>query len=203
MTCVVGMLHESGIFIGADSEINNGSRRSTMRIEKVVQYHNMLIGVCGPIRLTEVLHNNFTPPQHEPQELSPSEYMTRCFTKALRDTLRECGHLRNDAGVESMGNDLLIGYAGHLFTIEHNFQLIEYSYPYAAIGSGEEVAMGAFHALAEISPAPLCVLAALTAAEELACHVRSPFHLYHLPAEGAPSELDIDTLLARLAPHAV
>jgi ATP-dependent protease HslVU (ClpYQ) peptidase subunit len=196
------MLHGSGIFMGADSECNNGSHRGTIRMEKIVRYDNMLIGVCGQPRATQILHASFTPPEH-PEEMSVMQYLTDPFTNALRKALSKHGCLRTDAGVESFGSTLLIGYAGSLYTLESNFQLIELDYPYAAIGSGDEVALGALHVASEYVPAPVCVLSALAATEELSCGVRSPFRLYHLPTEGGPSELDIDTLLAGLAPHGV
>ncbi|MEM6455815.1 MAG: hypothetical protein AAF772_12025 [Acidobacteriota bacterium] len=81
----------------------------------------------------------------------------------------------------------LVGVAGHLFEIREDYQLARPLAPYAAVGMGASVALGALQAFETVAGLSLDDQArrALEAAERYSTVVRRPFHL----VEAAPPAL--------------
>src|ERR1019366_6351782 len=74
------------------------------------------------------------------------------------------------------GGTFLVGTHGRLFEVSSDYQIGEPADPYAAVGCGSEVALGALHATGGSKMTPHQRLeAALAAAERFSNGVRGPF----------------------------
>jgi ATP-dependent protease HslVU (ClpYQ) peptidase subunit len=113
--------------------------------------------------------------------------MAVSFIDAVRSCLKEGGWARKDDEREE-GGTFLVGVAGRLFTVHEDYQVAEAADGYAAVGSGEQVALGALYATADAAVDPReRVLLALRAAERFNAGVRGPFICLELPPAVPPS----------------
>ena len=119
MTCIVGLVHEGRVWMGADSAGVSGYQLQTRTDAKVFVHDNMVIGFTSSFRMGQLLHYAFTPP---PRALGVDlhHYMVVDFIDAVRECLRDGGYARKEDEQEQGGN-FLVGYAGQLFVIEHDY----------------------------------------------------------------------------------
>ena len=71
--------------------------------------------------------------------------MVVTFTNAVRECLKAGGYASKRDDVESDGT-FLVGYQGHLFDIESDYQVGIPEDGYAAVGSGQDIARGSLFA---------------------------------------------------------
>jgi ATP-dependent protease HslVU (ClpYQ) peptidase subunit len=184
MSCVVGIFDKNSVIIGGDSAVVEA--KSTIQTDmspKVFRLHTQqgeyLIGHTGSGRLGNVLRHAFTPPPFERRSGSLEEYIVTHFIDALRESLKRAGFAKVENGAERVGGGkMLVGFRGQLFWIEDDYQVGQPMQGYAAIGSGETYALGAFYSLQAIehalTPEDQVRLALEAAAEHNTC-VRPPF----------------------------
>jgi ATP-dependent protease HslVU (ClpYQ) peptidase subunit len=173
MSCIVGMKDSQRVIIGGDSAVVASSTIQIDTCPKVfrlkIQQDEYLIGHTGSGRIGNVLRHAFIPPpfkRHEDLET----YMVTRFVDALRKCWRRASFER--------GAQMLVGFQGHVFWIEEDYQVGQPMQGYTAIGSGEDYALGALYATQFLDP-PLDlekrVRIALGAAAEHNVFVRPPF----------------------------
>lgn len=175
MTCIVAVVAADGaIWMGGDSLGSDGQSALVRSEPKVVRRGAFLFGRSGDLRPTQVLFHAFTPPPH-PDGKDALAYLVTDFAKALRQALVEHNvHLKD----EEIGCEVLIGYRGRLFGLECNFGVSEIARDYHAVGSGDQVALGALYGtrVMELVLSPeRRVRLALEAAAEHVVTVRGPF----------------------------
>lgn len=145
-------------------------------------FHNgpYLIGYTSSFRMGQILRWSFTPPEPPEGDLL-DRFMCTTWIDAVRKGLRDGGWAKKDAEREE-GGIFLVGVGGRLFVVEADYQVGEHVDGYAAVGSGDQLAMGALAATAGLDLEPeKRVLAALEAAERHNIGVRGPFHLLWEP----------------------
>lgn len=176
MTCIVGLVEHGKVFIGGDSCVSRGYIQQTMTAQKKVFRHgNFLIGYSGSLRMEQLLQFAFSPPEH-PKDLSIERYLATLFVDALRNALKEAGNAMKQNEQESSPGYFLVGYQGRLVTIESDYSFTEIADGFDAIGSGNEVALGAMHATKDMSLIPQKrIELALEAAAAYCRGVRGPF----------------------------
>ena len=143
------------------------------------------------MRLFE-LRYSLEPPRRHPDD-DIHQYMVVDFIDAVRECLKAGGYASKKDDVESAGT-FLVGYQGHLFEIESDYQVGIPEDGYAAVGSGQDIALGALFATQGQEPRSR-VLTALRSAERFNAGVRGPFHILpeSEPQLGKPPpEPDID-----------
>jgi ATP-dependent protease HslVU (ClpYQ) peptidase subunit len=180
MTCIVAWIEEDKkkVWMGGDTLGVGGLGCSNRKDVKVKQVGNMLIGFTTSFRMGQLLHFEFTPPKHDP-ELEDYAYMVTKVVPAIRKVFKEGGYAKVEFSQES-GGTFLIGYRGSIYEIYSDFQVGVPAKPYASVGCGDDLALGAFHALdsivlpGDIAPEERIELA-LKAAEEFSAGVRGPF----------------------------
>ena len=194
MTCIAGLVADDGtVYMGADSAGVSGTEMHVLTTAKVFRNGPYLIGASGSFRFIQLLRWRFQPPL-QPEGMDTERFLNTVFVDALRDCLKESGWLTQDKDRENGGGYFLLGYRGHLYCVESDFQVNESEAPFKAIGCGGEVARGALHAMTNtplpFTPAPhVIVRRALEAAEALSSGVRRPFHILMLEAGEATEEL--------------
>lgn len=176
MTCVVGVIHENNVWLGADSAAFADLDIVTRSDEKVFQNEEFIIGFSGSYRIGQLIRYAFTPPEKSAKSTEMS-FMVNEFVDAIRDLCKEKGVLGKENEIEVMEASLLVGYAGKIYCIEQDFQVSILAERYAAIGTGSQVALGALHALKDFKDIPPTerINKALQAASEYSVGVRSPY----------------------------
>lgn len=178
MTVIVGLVHRKRVHLAGDSA-GVGSYQLTIRRDpKVFTNGPYVFGFTTSFRMGQLLHHAFQPP-HPEGDLS--RFMATTFINAVRTCLKDGGWARKDAEQEQAGN-FLVGIHGRLFAIESDYQVAEPADRYAAVGCGEELALGALHATASLDLTPRQRLtAALRAADHHSAGVAAPYTFVKTP----------------------
>ncbi len=179
MTAIVGLVHEGTVIIGGDSAGVSGYSLTVRADQKVFSTGPYVMGFTSSFRMGQLLRWAFEPPVPDTEQLE--KFMATTFVDAVRETLKAGGWLRKDSDQEE-GGVFLVGVAGRLFTVLQDFQVGEAADGYAAVGCGDELAVGALYATAKLSLSPTARLTtALSAAERFSAGVRGPFTLVVTP----------------------
>lgn len=179
MTAIVGLVHDGVVHLGGDSAGVAGYSLTVRRDEKVFTNGPYVIGFTYSFRMGQLLRYSFRPPEPLGQGVEKTKdvprFMATTFVDAVRETLKSGGWLKKDSEQEE-GGTFLVGAAGRLFEIASDFHVGEAADGYAAVGCGEDVALGALYATARSRMAPQRrVRLALEAAERFSAGVRGPF----------------------------
>lgn len=174
MTCVAGLVDGGKIYFGADSA---GVADYDMLIradEKVFINGPMLFGFCGSFRMGQLLRYALKIPDH-PNGVDDARYLSTLFIDAVRCCFKEGGWARKSEDAES-GGHFLVGYKGHIYHIEADYQVGRRVDGFDAIGCGRQIALGSLFSTANTGMKPDRRLAlAMNAAERMSAGVRSPF----------------------------
>lgn len=185
MTCIVSCVNDRGdIYMAADSAGVAGDSIMRRKDPKLFIKDGFIIGFTDSFRMGQLLHHFLNIPKQEPG-VDLFEYMVVVFVEELRSLFLEGGYLSKDQE-RDVGGTFLVGHAGRLFCIQSDFQVEETIYPYAAIGSGTDLALGSLHTTNVLKTrynltAEYRVRLALTAAAEFSASVASPFLMLQLP----------------------
>lgn len=174
MTVIAGLVHEGQVYLGADSATAVGGRVFTDPSPKIFTHRNgMLIGTAGNVRAGDILQFEFSPPpRNEDQGLD--EYMRWTFPKAVRETFGEHTHVPTTHGFEDAQLHALIGWRGALYELHCDYSVTRSAEPYAAVGSGGELALAVLHVTPELPPEER-LQRALQAAAHYNAYCRPPF----------------------------
>jgi ATP-dependent protease HslVU (ClpYQ) peptidase subunit len=173
MTCIVGLVANGKVHIGADSAGVSGWSLSIRSDRKVFKNGPLLIGFTTSFRMGQLLQYSLKPPVRHPDR-AIMEFMVVDFVDAVRNCLKIGGFARRENEVENAGQ-FLVGYEGRLFSIDSDYQVNETVDGYAACGCGNEIALGAIFATNHLPPDERLRIA-LEAAERFSAGVRGPFH---------------------------
>ena len=176
MTAIVAIVHKGKTWMGGDSAATNSwGEISSVVDPKVFLKGIFIIGVAGSPRVGNLLLHKFVPP--EPHTDSVSEYMVTDFVDAMRECLKNGGIASNENNVESTPAEMLVGVAGHLFSVMGwDFQVTSPACGYEAIGTGGAYALGSLFSTQKRSPQARIQLA-LEAAQQHMASVRGPFFI--------------------------
>lgn len=172
MTVIVGIAHKGRVHLGADSVGVSGYQITIRNDPKVFRNGPYVIGFTTSFRMGQLLHHALQAP-HPTGNLN--RFMVTTFVDALRTCLKDGGWARKDAEQEEAGT-FLVGIHGRLFTVHSDYQVSEPTDGYAAVGCGDDLALGALHATAQLGMRPRRRLtAALAAADHHSAGVGGPY----------------------------
>ena len=149
MTCIIGLAENDKVYIGADSASVEGWTVRATRLPKVFRVGEFVIGYTDSFRMGQILQHHLK--VQDQGDESDMEYMVRFFVEAVRGCLKEYGYAKVENNTEE-GGTFLVGYKGHLYSVESDFQVNEAADGYAACGCGEKFALGAMKALEHLLP---------------------------------------------------
>ena len=102
-------------------------------------------------------------------------FMATTFIDALRACLKDGGWALKENDREE-GGTFLVGVRGQLFAVHDDYQVAKAADGFAAVGCGDQIALGALYATAGTALGPRRrVKKALAAAERFNAGVRGPF----------------------------
>lgn len=175
MTCIVGIKHNKKIYLGGDSAMTNQVGQQSLSAEsKVFTNGKVAFGICGSPKLMNPLRLMKIPSRKLGQDVR--EFVAKFLVPAIETALKEGGCVTESPEHGSIFEGaILIGFAGILYRMESNFQLISDAHGFDSIGSGADIAVGSLHATKRgMKPRPR-ILAALEAAAIGNSGVRPPF----------------------------
>lgn len=138
-TCIVGIAHKGAVFMGCDSMASTDYHKARMLAPKIFRVGDMLIGVCGSLRVRDVVETVTLPPRAE-SDTNDRDYLVRYYVSALRAAMKDAGVLATEDGVDDFNGSMLIAYRGKLYHLHSDFALLEHNE--WATGSGGEYALG-------------------------------------------------------------
>lgn len=173
MTAIVGLAQDGKVYIGGDSAGVSGLSLSVRADTKVFRKGRYLFGFTTSFRMGQLIRYSLVPPKPKGDDLEG--FMATRFIDALRDCLKSGGWARRENDREE-GGTFLVGVRGQLFTIYDDYQVGRPADGFAAVGCGEDIALGALYATAGTGMKPRKrALLALQAAERFSAGVRGPF----------------------------
>lgn len=192
MTCIVGLEHGGKVYIGGDSAGVNGWSLTVRADSKVFTRQlvsslggrpgEMVVGFTSSFRMGQIVQHVLdipcVPEARNWGSVDQAEaWMVKKFIPELRRCFEAEGYQKKDNDRAS-GGTFLVGIAGHLFSVENDYQVGRAVCGYHAVGCGDDLAIGALHVL-RASENPLGPTAqaqvALQTAEEHNAGVRGPF----------------------------
>ncbi len=179
MTCIAGVARNGRVWIGADSAAVAGNYLSRVtRLPKVFRVGAFLIGYTSSFRMGQLLEYSLSVrPQEQESNLA---YMVGVFVEAVRKCLKDGGYSTVESNKEK-GGQFLVGYKGHLYFIDSDFQCNEAAEQLDACGCAEELALGALAALWNLEPVER-IRQSLQIAAHFSGAVRGPFTVLELGA---------------------
>lgn len=192
MTCVVGLVANSKVYIGADSlgsgngvkQVYNTPKLAVLDInyrkdKYSLQQVPMLIGYTSSYRMGDLLRYKLTPPPLDTIQ-GINDYLVVDFIPELIKCFEENHFAKTKEGSKSGGN-FLIGFEERLFQVQDDFSVLEPECAYTAVGSGQEFAMGAMYALSSVTISPEeQVREAIEAASEFSTTVGGPITVLNI-----------------------
>jgi hypothetical protein len=180
MTCVVGLVEDSKVYMGADSAGVEWSSIVSRKDPKVFTRGDFIFGFTDSFRMGQLLRYQLCIPEYF-LWLDIDDYMHTLFIEAVRKCFLDYGYAKKEHSVES-GGHFLVGFSGHLYCVDPDFQLGESQEKYYAIGCGRDVAYGNMYATERLqgSSAENRIVSALAAAEHFCTGVRRPFNVLHV-----------------------
>jgi 20S proteasome alpha/beta subunit len=157
VTVVVGVVGRKGVLLAGDSQASTSYSNRKYAEAKTFSISEVLaVAYCGSGRLGQVLIHHLDELDDPPLGRDEMRWMVRDFIPFLRDVTEQAGHLHIHHNVEHLGESaFLMGVRGRLFTVDADMSVSEHVLPFDALGSGEDAAIGAMHALAGDDREPL------------------------------------------------
>lgn len=149
MTCIVGVKSDKGCVFGGDSiTVSETVIRKTSG-PKVFKKGTILFGNCGSVILGNSLFDLEIKEKVKPNINSVYESIVIPF----KTLLKKRGLLEVHLEMERLNDSaFLVGIEDRIFSIYPDTQVDEYQEPYAALGCGEEFALGSLHSSYNESP---------------------------------------------------
>lgn len=147
MSCVVGIMYDEKIYMGADgyATADDGERRPIVA-EKLFFNKDYLIGYTGSVRTGQVLKPEKFDPPSDIEDL-PDAIREHLFEKGCVLSSEEHGQIHT--------SNFLIGHQGMIYEILIDFQMNKTYGDFNSIGAGSQYAFGSLYTtrfLKNISP---------------------------------------------------
>jgi ATP-dependent protease HslVU (ClpYQ) peptidase subunit len=174
MTCIAAIAHKGKVWMGGDSAGSDSSFSIQTRTDpKVFEKGEFLIGIAGSFRMGNLLRFKFHPPAPAEGEES-LEFICTSFLDAVRICFIENGYAQKENNVEVIDGLFLVGWRGSIYCVYEDYQVATVSEEYAAIGCGQDLALGALYSTKDKKPQDR-LRNALEAAARFSAGVRGPF----------------------------
>lgn len=173
MTCIIGLVDDGNVYIGGDSAGVSGLSISIRADEKVFTNGPFVMGFTTSFRMGQLLRYKFNPPEQTVNQ-TDMEYLVTSFIDAVRKCFKD-----NGFGKEDAGGTFLLGYKGKLYNINTDFQVGIPADGFDAVGSGDDLALGAMYVSDGLDPVKR-ITKALEAASYFNAGVAAPFRVVKL-----------------------
>jgi len=178
MTCIIGLEHDSKIYLGADSASSEGGRVRENRLPKVFERDAFLIGYTTSFRMGQILWQ-YLDVRAQGENETDNAYIICGFVEAARECFKEHGYATVENGHEE-GGQFLVGHKGKLYQIGSGYGVTRVADGFNAVGCGSSYALAAMKALNLVSPITR-IRRSLEIAAHFSAGVKRPFLVLQLP----------------------
>lgn len=141
MTCIVGLVQNKTVWLGGDrAATGDGLNRILIKEPKIFEKQGIGFGVCGLPKVMDALQHAIELPSFTGGD--DKGYLVSHVIPAIREGLKNLDCTVPHHGQQYFHGAMLIGFAGRLYQLEGNFQLVESAQGFDAVGSGAEPALG-------------------------------------------------------------
>lgn len=187
MTCIVALRSTKGdVIVGADRQATGGWTAHLSAQPKIRDHDGIIVGCAGSVRISQVIDHeldwdDLAMRLHASDD--PYTWAVKKLIPAIRSSLGDHAALTVTDGVAAVHeSEALIVVHGRIYMIGGDLQVYENAEPYAAIGSGSEIAIGSLWSSPWMADARARVQLALEAAERWNIGVGGPFDLLDQPS---------------------
>lgn len=145
MSCVVGIAQRGKIYLCADSygcQENSVQPREDPKIFSIKG--KMIIGFAGQWRAGQVIQHDLQLPRKRPN-LSDFDYIVRSIVPQIGRIFRAHRVYNDEEKKTPPDMSYLFGYNGCIYRVESDLNVSKPVNGYAAIGAGEEYALGSLY----------------------------------------------------------
>lgn len=140
MTLIVALKDEKGISIGCDRFASNYYSGTEMIDDKVFQIWDLIFGICGSLRLLNILQYHFTPPDRG-SKVDAKTYMYKYVLEEIKKLLHDKNVSEVDKNLHET-NPVIIGYEWDIYLMQENFSMYQPDNKFFCVWSGTYVAEG-------------------------------------------------------------
>jgi len=144
MTCIIAVEHGGKVYMGGDSSMLCGLSVEGKE-KKVFFLGDFIIGSTGSHRFSQLIEFGIALPEKVEGE-NDLRYIVSRLIPAIRECAKQNGYTKIENGVERVDDILLLGYHGKIYKVHADFAVTVAFRGYAAIGCGEDFALGAISA---------------------------------------------------------
>lgn len=146
MTCIIGMVSEGRVWMGADSRASydKGNIHLSLKTPKLHKLGPYLLGSSGLPLMNDVAAYHLKLP--EPPKRGLMRFISRKVVPALKEAIKERGNVYG--GLPE--GQILLGVRGQLFVFDTNTQHYQVRGDYHAIGEGAVPARAALYGMAAV-----------------------------------------------------
>jgi ATP-dependent protease HslVU (ClpYQ) peptidase subunit len=181
MTCIVGIVQNNEVWLGGDRAMtHSGLQQDLIKEPKIFVKNHIGFGVCGLPKVMDIIKYVVELPDNV-EGIVGKTFLVSKVVPAIRDCLKQHDStITFDDGQIGFNGSILVGYDGHLYTMECNFQLTESERNFMAIGSGAEPAIGSLMTTRSCRSPHKRILQALKTSADNNAGVRAPFDVIKL-----------------------
>lgn len=181
MTLIVGIIDDGIVYMAGDSSLSDGRTIRPAADPKVFRFNELIIGTSGSCIIPDIIDTMDPQIFWAGKNINPRVAVFD-FVLAVKAELEKRGLMFSHEGQAAMPDfsNMLIGYRGRLFTVQHDFSLVEYAQQYAVIGANEEIAIGVLISLlehAEPKPPTEILTTTLEIVSRVSPNIIPPFHV--------------------------
>lgn len=189
MTCIVALRGTDHIIVGADRQGTAWHLAHFSAQPKISEHNGVIVGVAGSVRLSQVIEHELdwddVTMRLRPDD-DPYTWAVKKLIPAIRGVLSAHAALTvENAVAEAHHTAAIFAVRRRILCLHGDLQIYENAEPYAAIGSGSEVALGSLYSTEWMANPAERVTIALTAAARWITSVGGPFDLISQDASSA------------------
>ena len=181
MTCIVGLEHKNKVYLGSDSAAVGGWTISTIDESKLFTVKSksgktsFMIGYTTSFRFADIMKYHPWLDQDREGNETDKSYLVRVVVHYLRHALKDAAYAKSESNRES-GGTALIAFNNKLYTLQDEYSIIRYKEGYAAVGCGDQLALGSLASTHDKAP-KVRVKMAIEAAIKHNMGVQGPIHV--------------------------
>jgi ATP-dependent protease HslVU (ClpYQ) peptidase subunit len=181
MTIIIGWVENNEAWIGSDSAVTLGYKSLILPHSKYIGFYvgkekrPFLVGVAGSLRVSQLVESVSLPAHNN----NPRKFVLK-FVETVRERLKDSGAIIEENSEQSGDFKMLMVYGNKLFTAHTDFGVMESSDPFAAIGSGQDYAMGVLSALRDTMSPRDCIHNALRITSRYDIYCSPPLRMKHI-----------------------
>lgn len=149
MTTILAVQQKDGFIFAADQQVTESERPFVHPdVKKITEVGQYVIGGAGISRYCDIIQFGWEPPQWD-GSMDPYTFMVSVFANEMRLKHKETGYrLKADDSFK-----FIVGFLGELYFISEDYSVIKTDSGIYGIGTGGDLAVGAYAAGASVEEA--------------------------------------------------